>query len=196
MALYFGELLWRHNPGHSILNTLVYLALAIITVSVVFGRLYTGMVRRSADEETSDADRSLLSQHSMVDITVGSVMGVLCWLGYWLLEDIVESFTITSGWLGACCSACIYKYSSDVPSSSDHHHDPRDPLPRLCASRPRRGLSVLRRRRSIPIRRRRLGHWAQLVSYQLFRVDRGSRLRLAVERQCLGSGRVGEAFDR
>lgn len=36
----------------------------------------------------------------MVDITVGSVMGVLCWLGYWLLEDIVESFTLTSGWLG------------------------------------------------------------------------------------------------
>jgi len=48
MALYFGELLWRHNPGHSIINTLVYLALAVITVSVVFGRLYTGMV--SVDE--------------------------------------------------------------------------------------------------------------------------------------------------
>ncbi|ORY87501.1 phosphatidic acid phosphatase type 2/haloperoxidase [Leucosporidium creatinivorum] len=80
MALYFGELLWRHNPGHSILNTLVYLALTIITVSVVFGRLYTGM-------------------HSMVDITVGSIMGALCWLGYWLLEDIVETFTVTSGWL-------------------------------------------------------------------------------------------------
>lgn len=44
MALYFGELLWRHNPGYSFLNALVYLALALITVSVVFGRLYTGMV--------------------------------------------------------------------------------------------------------------------------------------------------------
>jgi dihydrosphingosine 1-phosphate phosphatase len=50
----------------------------------------------------------------MVDITVGSVMGVLCWLGYWLLEDIVESFTLTSGWLGS-------------PSSSLHLRDDHSP---------------------------------------------------------------------
>lgn len=45
MALYFGELLSRNGTGHAMLNGLIDLSLAITAISVVFGRLYTGMVR-------------------------------------------------------------------------------------------------------------------------------------------------------
>lgn len=37
----------------------------------------------------------------MVDVAVGSVLGAVVWLAYWLLEDAIEAFTLTSGWLGA-----------------------------------------------------------------------------------------------
>lgn len=53
MALYFGELLYRRNPELSMLNLFVYAFLAIISFSVVFGRIYTGMVSPMNELDTS-----------------------------------------------------------------------------------------------------------------------------------------------
>ncbi|SCV70074.1 BQ2448_1468 [Microbotryum intermedium] len=78
MALYFAGLLWHSGFENSLLNLVGYAILSIICVSVVFGRLYTGM-------------------HSITDVTVGSLMGLLCWLWYYLYETTIEAFTLQPG---------------------------------------------------------------------------------------------------
>lgn len=40
-----------------------------------------------------------LEQHSMLDVTVGSVMGILVWLAYYLFQVPIEAYTRTSGLL-------------------------------------------------------------------------------------------------
>lgn len=52
MALYFGELLHRSGSGTSLGNAMVYVTLAFIAFSVVFGRLYTGMVSANCLESS------------------------------------------------------------------------------------------------------------------------------------------------
>lgn len=44
MAFYLGELVHRYHADHAFVNGSIYILLGFITVSVVFGRLYTGMV--------------------------------------------------------------------------------------------------------------------------------------------------------
>ncbi|KDE03892.1 hypothetical protein MVLG_05646 [Microbotryum lychnidis-dioicae p1A1 Lamole] len=78
MALYFAGLLWHSGFENSLVNLVGYIVLAIICVSVVFGRLYTGM-------------------HSITDVIVGTLMGVLCWLWYYVYETSVEHFTLRNG---------------------------------------------------------------------------------------------------
>ncbi|CEQ41375.1 SPOSA6832_03076 [Sporobolomyces salmonicolor] len=72
MALFFGELLLRRNPGQFWVNAIGVALLAAFAWSVTFGRLYTGM-------------------HSMMDVGVGSAFGVLTWLVLWLSGDAMES---------------------------------------------------------------------------------------------------------
>lgn len=39
-------------------------------------------------------------QHSMLDVGVGSLIGVLVWGTYWALEQTIENYTLSSGWTG------------------------------------------------------------------------------------------------
>lgn len=79
MALYFGGLVARHSSLSVFANAVIYIMLVIFACSVTFGRLYTGM-------------------HSMVDVTVGSLIGVAVWASYWWLETTIEAFTVSSAW--------------------------------------------------------------------------------------------------
>ena len=81
MALYFAELIYRHNPHPTNLNLVVYTFLAAMAFSVVFGRLYCGM-------------------HSLTDVTVGSGMGVVIWAAHWVAEAGIESLTLGNNWIG------------------------------------------------------------------------------------------------
>lgn len=38
--------------------------------------------------------------HSMVDVSVGSIIGALIWVVYWGAEDVIEAFTVSEGWIG------------------------------------------------------------------------------------------------
>lgn len=81
MALYFAELIRRHDPSLSALNLGAYAFLSVMAFSVVFGRLYCGM-------------------HSITDVTVGSVMGVVVWAAHWMAEGAIERLTLSGPWLG------------------------------------------------------------------------------------------------
>lgn len=85
MALYFAELIYRHNPDPSALNLFAYAFLGVMAFSVVFGRLYCGM-------------------HSLTDVTVGSAMGVLIWVAHWVAEAGIERLTVGNNWFGAYCA--------------------------------------------------------------------------------------------
>ena len=98
MALYFGELLYRHGTDHALLNATIYAALALTATSVVFGRLYTGMVSTLTWVIDLKADVGAF-QHSILDVVVGSFFGVVVWLAYYLLENVIESYTVSSGLL-------------------------------------------------------------------------------------------------
>ncbi|GAA5963990.1 hypothetical protein JCM21900_005859 [Sporobolomyces salmonicolor] len=82
MALFFGELLLRRNPGQLWVNAIGVALLAAFAWSVTFGRLYTGM-------------------HSMMDVVVGSAFGVLTWLVLWLSGDAMESVVRNSRLTGS-----------------------------------------------------------------------------------------------
>ena len=81
MALYFGELLFRHGTDHTLLNATIYAALALTATSVVFGRLYTGMVSLLTRGTNPKTDIGAF-QHSILDVVVGSFFGVVVWLAY------------------------------------------------------------------------------------------------------------------
>lgn len=81
MALYFAELIYRHNPTLTTLNLAAYAFLGVMAFSVVFGRLYCGM-------------------HSLTDVTVGSAMGVFVWAAHWVAEEAIEKLTLGSNWIG------------------------------------------------------------------------------------------------
>ncbi len=81
MALYFAELIFRHNPSLTALDLLAYAFLSVMAFSVVFGRLYCGM-------------------HSLTDVTVGSMMGVVIWAAHWVAEGAIERLTLGGNWVG------------------------------------------------------------------------------------------------
>jgi hypothetical protein len=81
IALYFAELLYRYTSLPLLLDIAIHVVLVVVTLSVVLGRLYTGM-------------------HSMVDVSVGSIIGALIWVVYWGAEDVIEAFTVSEGWIG------------------------------------------------------------------------------------------------
>ncbi|KAF7968988.1 hypothetical protein HWV62_28716 [Athelia sp. TMB] len=53
--------------------------LVFYAFSIVFGRLYTAM-------------------HTFTDCAAGVIMGALVWAGHWALEDVLETWLVTSGW--------------------------------------------------------------------------------------------------
>ena len=55
--------------------------LVFYAFSIVFGRLYTAM-------------------HTFTDCAAGVIMGALVWAGHWALEDVLETWLVTSGWSG------------------------------------------------------------------------------------------------
>jgi hypothetical protein len=59
--------------------------LNVYLVSVVFGRLYTGM-------------------HSVTDCTAGVLIGVMVWAAYALWEGALERLVSTSGAACTCCA--------------------------------------------------------------------------------------------
>ncbi|GAA5929291.1 phosphatase PAP2 family protein [Sporobolomyces koalae] len=81
MALFFGELLLRRNPGHLVINSIGVLLLVLFAWSITFGRLYTGM-------------------HSRMDVRVGASIGVLVWMLMWLGEAKLERLVLGTGLTG------------------------------------------------------------------------------------------------
>ncbi|KAI5480218.1 hypothetical protein MNV49_001546 [Pseudohyphozyma bogoriensis] len=79
MALYFSSLVMRYTTQPAWFNAVVYAFFAGFALTVTFGRLYTGM-------------------HSMVDVSVGSLIGVIVWAAYHYLEATIEAFTLSSAW--------------------------------------------------------------------------------------------------
>ncbi|GJN91038.1 hypothetical protein Rhopal_004053-T1 [Rhodotorula paludigena] len=85
MALFFGELVFSRADAGWLGNAAAVVGLVLFAWSVTFGRLYTGM-------------------HSLMDVVVGSTIGVLVWLAYYLLCDTFDAATMGSGWTGTITS--------------------------------------------------------------------------------------------
>lgn len=51
----------------------------------------------------------------MVDVTVGSLIGVAVWASYWWLETTIEAFTVSSAWRGTMTCLVFTK-----PTSTDN----------------------------------------------------------------------------
>ncbi|KAL8280762.1 hypothetical protein RQP46_006766 [Phenoliferia psychrophenolica] len=79
MALFFGGLIMRHSSHPVWVNGIAYALLTFFALTVTFGRLYTAM-------------------HSMLDVSVGSLIGALIWVSYWFLEGIIETWSLSAGW--------------------------------------------------------------------------------------------------
>lgn len=91
MAFYFGELLLRETEGRRGERWIALVVVVGLAGSIVFGRLYTGMVRPSL-VPTEGADQGI-SQHSIMDVSIGSLIGYTVYAIHHHYQPAIERFT-------------------------------------------------------------------------------------------------------
>lgn len=96
IALFFAHFIWERQDSLGSLSYGLYMLLAVYAISVVGGRLYTGMHSTGTLCDAKVAD-------SVADIIGGSIMGFLCWIICLFADPHLET------WIASASTTCMFR---------------------------------------------------------------------------------------